>query len=71
MTAADFEEAFDQGQEIGDQVDWSQAWRPNMATRRVNVDFPTWVVEKLDRQALLLGVTRQTLIKLWIVERLR
>jgi hypothetical protein len=51
-------------------VDWSKARRPNLEPKRVNVDFPTWVVEGLDRQAQRLGITRQTLIKLWIAERL-
>lgn len=39
--------------------------------RRVNVDFPAWVVEGLDKQARHLGVTRQSLIKMWIAERLK
>ena len=51
-------------------VDWSKARRPNLELRRVNVDFPAWVVEGLDREARRLGVTRQALVKLWIAERL-
>ena len=50
-------------------VDWSAARRPNLETKRVNVDFPAWVVAGLDRQAKRLGVTRQALIKMWIAER--
>ena len=51
-------------------VDWDKARRPNLALKRVNVDFPAWVVHALDREARRLGVTRQALVKLWIAERL-
>ncbi|MEF2548974.1 CopG family transcriptional regulator [Aurantimonas sp. E1-2-R+4] len=70
MKAREFDAAFDAGEDVSDQVDWSKARRPNLDTRRVNVDFPTWVVAGLDQQARRLGVTRQALIKLWIAERL-
>ena len=52
-------------------IDWASAKRVNTEPRRVNVDFPSWVVDGLDRQAKRLGVTRQSLIKLWIAERLQ
>ena len=70
MKAREFEERFDAGNDVSDLVDWSKARRPNVEIRRVNVDFPAWVVEGLDKQARRLGVTRQSLIKLWIAERL-
>ena len=70
MKARDFDRAFDEGQSVSDAVDWSQARRPNTEIKRVNVDFPAWVVQGLDRQAQRLGVTRQSLIKLWIAEKL-
>lgn len=70
MKATDFDRTLDDGEDVSDHVDWSKARRPNLAPKRVNVDFPTWVVEGLDRQARRLGVTRQALIKLWIAERL-
>jgi hypothetical protein len=70
MKATEFDRAFDDGQDISSHVDWKNARRPNVEMRRVNVDFPAWVVEGLDRQARRLGVTRQALIKLWIAERL-
>jgi alpha/beta superfamily hydrolase len=70
MKAAEFDRAFDEGEDIERHIDWGRAHRPNVATRRVNVDFPAWVVDGLDRQAQRLGVTRQALIKLWIAERL-
>ena len=66
MKASDFDKAFDAGEDVSKAVDWSMARRPNDRPRRVNVDFPAWVVEGLDRQARHLGVTRQPLIKVWI-----
>lgn len=71
MKARDFDEKFDAGEDVSADVDWSQARRSNTETRRVNVDFPAWVIASLDRQAKQLGVTRQSLIKLWIAERLQ
>ncbi len=68
--AGDFDRAFDAGEDVSGHVDWAQARRVNLEARRVNVDFPAWVVEALDREARLRGVPRQSLIKLWIAERL-
>lgn len=71
MKATEFDKKFDTGEDVTSAIDWSQARRPNDQPKRVNVDFPTWVVEGLDKQARHLGVTRQSLIKLWIAERLQ
>ncbi|WGR61634.1 CopG family transcriptional regulator (plasmid) [Paracoccus ferrooxidans] len=71
MKATEFDKKFDAGEDVSGAVDWSQAGRPNDQPKRVNVDFPAWVVEGLDKQARHLGVTRQSLIKLWIAERLQ
>lgn len=70
MKAVEFDAKFDAGEDITAMVDWSRARRPNDQPKRVNVDFPTWVVEALDKQASHLGVSRQALIKMWIAERL-
>ena len=73
MKAKEFDEKFDAGADITSDIDWSKARRRDgtrLALKRVNVDFPLWVVERLDRKAGQLGVTRQALIKLWIAERL-
>ncbi len=70
MKANEFDRAFDADEDISGQVDWSKARRPNVELKRVNVDFPAWVVAGLDQQAQRLGVTRQALIKMWIAERL-
>ena len=71
MKAHEFDRKFDEGAEdvMGD-LDMSTASRPLKEQRRVNVDFPVWMVESLDREAGRLGVTRQSIIKVWIAERL-
>ncbi|MGI3212198.1 type II toxin-antitoxin system BrnA family antitoxin [Roseovarius tibetensis] len=70
MKATEFDERFDAGEDISAEVDWTRARRLNVEAKRVNVDFPSWVVEGLDRQAQKLGISRQALIKMWIAERL-
>jgi hypothetical protein len=70
MKARTFDRKFDTGEDMTSLVDWSSARRPNAELKRVNVDFTRWVVEALDQQAQRLGVTRQSLIKLWIAEKL-
>lgn len=71
MKAKEFDKKFDDGEDISAFLDLTSARRPNLETKRVNVDFPAWVVTGLDKQAKRLGVTRQSLIKLWIAERLQ
>ena len=70
MEAKDFEQQFDAGVDITASLDLSKAKRVLQAQRRVNVDFPTWMIESLDREASKLGVTRQSIIKVWLAERL-
>ena len=70
MKAEDFDSEFDAGGDITGELDLSAARRPNQEPRRVNVDFPSWMVESLDREAKRLGVTRQSVIKVWIAEKL-
>jgi len=71
MKATEFDERFDAGEDMSAYVDWTKGRRLNVEAKRVNVDFPTWVVVGLDRQAQKLGITRQALIKIWIAERLQ
>ncbi len=71
MKASDLEKKFDDGvEDVIDDFDFANATRPLRDVRRVNVDFPNWMVDALDREALRLGVTRQSIIKVWIAERL-
>jgi len=70
MKAKNFDSDFDAGKDITGALDLSKAKRPNQEQKRVNVDFPKWMVELLDREAGRLGVTRQSIIKVWLAERL-
>jgi hypothetical protein len=70
MKAKELEKKFDCGEEIIEFLDLSKASRPGLEPRRVNVDFPVWMIEALDREAKRLGVTRQSIIKIWLADRL-
>ena len=70
MKAKTFDRKFYDGQKIVDQLDLSKARRIGTDPKRVNVDFPGWMVDSLDREARRMGVTRQSLIKLWLADRL-
>ena len=70
MKAKDFDRKFEDGEDVTGSLDLSKARRSGHEQRRVNVDFPTWMIESLDREAGRLGVTRQSIIKIWLAERL-
>ena len=71
MKAKEFDKKFDEGKvDMVAELDLSTAIRPNQRSRRVNIDFPSWMVTSLDREARRLGVTRQAIIKVWLAERL-
>jgi hypothetical protein len=70
MKAKTFDRKFETGESVVDQLDLGKARRVGTDPKRVNVDFPAWMVESLDREARRLGVTRQSLIKLWLADRL-
>jgi hypothetical protein len=70
MKAKKFDLEFDQGKDITAALDVAKARRPKQEQKRVNVDFPTWMIEMLDKEARRLGVTRQSIIKVWLAERL-
>jgi hypothetical protein len=70
-SAEDLDRLFDEGSdEIDQYLDWSSARRPGLELKRVNVDFPQWMIARLDREAKRRGVTRQALIKMWLSDRL-
>ena len=71
MTAKEFERRFDEGEDITPYIDKATIRRPGLEARRVNVDFPEWVISTLDAQSKRIGVSRQSLIKLWISERIQ
>ena len=70
MKAREFDKKFDAGMDISESLDIARAVRVKQELKRVNVDFPPWMVEALDKEARRLGVTRQSIIKVWISERL-
>ncbi len=71
MKAEELDEIFDRGDDITPYLDLSSARRPNLEQKRVNVDLPVWMIQSLDRQAGLIGVTRQSIIKVWLSERIK
>ena len=71
MKAKNFDQQFDDDLDITAALDMSKAKRVSQAQKRVNVDFPAWMVDSLDREARKLGVTRQSVIKVWLAERLQ
>ena len=70
MKAKNLDRKFDAGEDLTDHLDMSRARRLNQEQKRVNVDFPLWMVQALDKEAQRLGVPRQSIIKVWIAERL-
>lgn len=70
MKASKFDKKFEAGDDITDLLDLTKARRPGLEAKRVNVDFPEWMVDSLDKEAHRLGITRQSLIKIWVADRL-
>jgi len=70
MKARDFDRKFDEGKDILKHLDIQKAKRPKQEQKRVNVDFPIWMIHLLDKEAKRLGVPRQSIIKVWVAERL-
>jgi hypothetical protein len=64
IKASELDEKFDRGEDISSHMNLSQA------VKRVNVDFPVWSISELDKEADRLGIARQALIKIWIIEKL-
>jgi len=71
ITAEDLDRRFDEGEDISLFLDWETARRPNLEQRRVNLDLPAWMIESLDREAKRVGVTRQSVMKMWLAERIK
>ena len=70
MKAKEFDKKFDQGEDVTPFLDRARARRPGQELKRVNVDFPLWMIESLDREAKRRGVTRQSIIKMWLADKL-
>lgn len=69
MKAHELDKKFDEGEDVSKYFDVSKARRPEQEQKRVNVDFPIWMIHLLDRESKRLGVPRQSIIKVWISER--
>lgn len=71
LTAKELDRRFDAGEDISKYLDWNKATRPGLEQRRVNVDLPVWMISSLDREAKRVGVTRQSIVKMWLSERIK
>ncbi|MEN8304619.1 MAG: CopG family antitoxin [Campylobacterota bacterium] len=77
VTAKEFDEKFDNSEDVSEHLDFSKSiklkdFKPlKTDTKKVNVDFPEWIINALDEEAKRIGVTRQSIIKVWIAERLK
>ncbi len=71
ITAEEFDKRFDRGEDISEYLDWSRARRPKLEQRRVNVGLPTWMIDTLDLEAKRVGVTRQSIMKMWLSDRIK
>ncbi len=69
-TAKEFDKAFDNNEDLDDYIDWTKARRPNIEQKRVNLDLPKWMIERLDQEAKRIGVARQAIMKMFLAERL-
>jgi hypothetical protein len=70
MKAREFDKRFDNGEDISKYLDMTKSRRPKQEHKRVNVDFPLWMIQRLDKEARRLGVPRQSIIKVWVADRL-
>ena len=71
MKAKEFDRKFDNGEDVSQYLDISEARRSGQEQKRVNVEFPLWMLQQLDKEAKRLGVPRQSIIKVWVAERLK
>jgi len=71
ITAEELERRFDEDEDISAYLDWNKARRPRLDQRRVNVDLPIWMIDMLDLEAKQIGVTRQSIVKIWLSDRIK
>ena len=71
MKASEFDKKFDNGEDISEFLDFSKSERPGQKQKRVNVDLPVWMINLMDKEARRIGVTRQSIIKVWIAQKLK
>ncbi|MDA0349364.1 MAG: CopG family antitoxin [Verrucomicrobia bacterium] len=71
ITAKELDQRFDDGEDISKYLDWSKATRPGLEQKRMNVDLPVWMISTLDKEAKRVGVTRQSIVKMWLSDRIK
>jgi hypothetical protein len=71
IKAEELDKKFDDGEDISEYLDWDKAVRPNLEQKRVNLDLPIWMIQSLDSEARRVGVTRQSIMKVWLAERIK
>jgi hypothetical protein len=71
ISVEEFDRRFDDGEDISAYLDWDRAFRPGLEQKRVNLDLPVWMIKTLDSEAKRVGVTRQSIMKVWISERIK
>ncbi len=71
ITAEELDRRFDGGEDISKYLNWSKAARPSLEQKRMNVDLPIWMISALDKEAKRVGVTRQSIVKMWLSERIK
>jgi hypothetical protein len=71
ITAKELDRRSDAGEDISAYLDWGKAPHPGLEQHRVNVDLPNWMITSLDREAKRVGVTRQSIVKVWLAERIK
>jgi len=71
ITAEELGRRFDDAEDVSDFLDWKSARRPDLQPRRVNVDLPSWMISELNKRASLIGVTQQSIVKVWLSERIK
>ena len=70
MKANEIDKKFDNNEDVLENFELSSTTRPNYTSKRVNVDFPLWMVQSLDHESRRLGITRQSLLKMWVADRI-
>jgi hypothetical protein len=71
ITAEEFDEKFDSGEDINKYLDLANRSHPGNEIKRINLDIPVWMINLLDREAKRLGVTRQSIIKFWLSDKIK
>ena len=70
ITAAELDEKFDNGEDISEYLDFSKATRPNLEIRQLSIDLPVWAINKANRRAIALGLTKEAFLERWLIESL-